>query len=150
MADSRTRVWFALFVLAVFCLGAAAGVFVGRRMDTADRQGRGGPMPGFGGPGGPRGGPGGGPPPQVLLERLTRDLSLDAAQRDKVRDVLEASRPRVERLQREARDGFEAEQRALHDEIRTLLTPDQQERFDRLIERGRRGNRDGRGRGQDR
>jgi hypothetical protein len=145
MADSRMRLWFALFVLAVFCLGAAAGVFVGRRMVRFDRPGRGGPIEGLG----PRGGPAGGPPPQLLLERLTRELDLDASQREQIGAVLKASRGRVEVLQRDVRTRFETEQRALHDEIRKLLTPAQQERFDRSIELGRRG-RAGRSRGQDR
>lgn len=145
MADSRMRIWFALFVLAVFCLGAAAGVFVGRRMERVDRPGRGGPIAGVG----PRGGSPGGPPPQLLLERLSRELDLDASQREQIGAVLRASRARVEVLQRDVRARFETEQRALHDEIRKLLTPAQQEQFDRSIERGRRG-RIGRGPAQDR
>jgi hypothetical protein len=146
MADSRMRIWFALFVLAVFCLGVAAGMFLRRPMDRFDPLGR--PLAGWRRPG-PGGGPAGGPPPQVLLERLTRELDLDVAQRQQIGAVLEASRGRVEVLQRDVRAQFEQEQRALRDEIRKLLRPDQLERFDRSIERGRR-LRPGRGRGQDR
>jgi len=146
MADNRMRIWFALFVLAVFCMGAAAGVFVGRRMDRLDSPGR--PLAGWRYPG-LASRPSGGPPPQVLLERLTRELDLDESQRQQIGAVLKASRGRVEVLQRDVRAQFDSEQRALHDEIRKLLTPDQQERFDRSIERGRR-TRPGRGRGQGR
>ena len=139
MSARATRVWFALFVLVVFCAGAALGLAVGRRMDGG-RLGAGPPY----GPGGR-----GGPPPEILLERLTRQLELAEPQREQLRAVLRASRDRVETLQRETRAGFEAEQRQLHAEIRKVLTPDQQERFERAF-RGRRGRGPGRGSGQDR
>jgi hypothetical protein len=143
MADSRMRIWFALFVLAVFCVGAAAGIIVGRRIDRFDRPGRFEAIRG-----GPRGGPGGGPP-QLLLERLTRELDLDAAQQEQIRAVLRDSRGRVEELQRDVRTRFDAEQKTLHDEIRKILTPEQQPRFERIVEQGRRGRGAGR-RGQER
>jgi len=146
MADSRMRVWFALFVLAVFCLGGAAGMFIGARLERPDRPWRSGvgydPGPGRG----QRGVPGGGPPPEVLLERLTRDLGLDSSQREQIGAVLEASRERVGQFQREVRAQFDTEQRTLREEIRKVLTPDQQERFDRSLERGRRGRGRGPGR----
>ncbi len=144
--SSRARIWFALFVLAVFCLGGAAGLMLGRQMERNDRFDRppaGRPF----GPGGPRGGPGGGPPPQVLLERLSRDLDLSADQRAQLDVVLHASRDRVEQFQREVRGRFDDEQRSLHQEIRKILTPDQQARFDRFVQEGRRGRGPGRGRG---
>ena len=140
MSDSRMRIWFSLFVLAVFCVGLAAGVLIGRRMspDFPDRPGR------FaaGGPGPDRpGGRGGGPPPELLLQRLTRDLELDATQREQVAAVLEASRERVQQLQRETRGRFDAEQQRLREEIRVLLGPDQQHRFDRWAGPRGRGRR---------
>jgi len=145
MPDNRMRVWFALFVLAVFCLGGAAGMFIGVRLERPDRADRSVPgiEPGSGR--GSRGGPGGGPPPAVLLERLTRDLDLDPSQREQIGAVLKASRERVGRLQRDVRAQFVSEQRTLREEIRKVLTPDQQQRFDRSLERGRRS---GRGRGR--
>ena len=145
MADNRMRIWFALFVLAVFCLGAAAGIFIGARMDRPERPWRSGSV----GPergGGLRGGPGGGPPPQVLLERLTRELDLDEAQREQIRSVLESSRGRVATLQRDVRERFDNEQRTLHEQIRQVLRPEQQQKFDRSVERGPRGRGPGRGR----
>ena len=61
MSDNRVRVWFALFVLVVFCAGLAGGVLidraVGRRAAAFDRGGLRGPMD-FG-PGGPARGAGG-------------------------------------------------------------------------------------------
>jgi hypothetical protein len=65
MADNRARIWFSLFVLAVFCVGGAAGFVIGRhappfggppgRVTAARRSGS--PaffVPGAGRRGGPR------------------------------------------------------------------------------------------------
>ena len=142
----RARVWFALFVLAVFCLGAAAGLILGRRMERGDPSDRPDGRPAFG-RGGPRGPGPGGPPPPVRLERLSRDLDLTTDQRTQLDVVLRASRDRVEQFQRDVRGRFDEEQRNLHEEIRKILTPDQQSRFDRIIQEGRRGRGPGRGRG---
>jgi hypothetical protein len=37
VSDSRARIWFSLFVLAVFCLGGAGGFLLGRRLPPAPR-----------------------------------------------------------------------------------------------------------------
>jgi hypothetical protein len=156
MSDNRMRIWFALFVLVVFCAGLAGGVVLDRSLNRRpavdrafDRGGPRGPMgvgpggPGQGGPG-PAGGPrrGGGPPPRVLVDRLASELGLSADQRTKVEEVLTARRTRLEAVQREVRDRFETEQRGLRDEIRTVLTPEQQETFDKNEqERSRFGRR---------
>ena len=39
MPDSRTRVWFALFVLVIFCVGLTSGMVIGRRMVPPPRFG---------------------------------------------------------------------------------------------------------------
>ena len=119
MSDNRSRVWFALFVLAVFCVGLATGVLLGRRM--------------IGPPDGAPGGRRGGPPPGILLERLSRDLSLSEDQRARISVVLKASRERLDQFQQETHDRLEAEQRSLREQIRRELTPDQQPKFDRWI-----------------
>jgi Spy/CpxP family protein refolding chaperone len=147
VSDNRVRIWFSLFVLAVFCLGIAGGVLADRAMMRriyADRLFDGppprGPM-GFGpatGMGGRR--PGG--PPAMLVERLTRDLDLSNDQKAKVEAVLTASRTRVESLQRDVHDRFVAEQQSLRDEIRKVLTPAQQQKYDeRERDRARFGRR---------
>jgi hypothetical protein len=137
MSDNRARLWFALFVLAVFCLGAASGILVGRRM---------GPPPfgpgfwrgGRGGPGSFEGGPGrGGPPMSIMVDRLSSELQLDAAQTEQVRTIMKQQRDRLEQVHREARERFEKEQRELHDAIRAILRPDQQQKFDRFLEHRR-------------
>jgi hypothetical protein len=146
MSDNRVRVWFSLFVLAVFCVGMAGGVLLERSSGrsalvdrTFDRGGPRGPSE-LGGPGAGR--RGGGPVPRLLVDRLTSDLDLTAEQRTKIEEVLTARRGGLEAVQREVRERFDAEQRSLRDEIRQLLTPEQQQKFDRNEqERGRFGRR---------
>src|SRR5438067_740056 len=128
MPDSRARVWFSLFVLAVFCLGGAGGFFVGRHPPPGPffaagppPGGRGGlfesgpPGPRRGGPGRNGGpppfgrGPGGPPPPAEIVNRLASELVLDAPQRDQVRKILDDRRDRLEAVHREARERFDKE-----------------------------------------
>ena len=137
MPDSRARVWFSLFVLAVFCVGLALGLVLGRRMPLAS-AGRGmfmGPPAARGGPAG-RAGRGG-----MLIERLDRELQLTADQKTRVRAIFDARRSRLEALQRDIADRAEQEQRDLQTELRGVLTAEQQERFDRWLERQPRGRR---------
>jgi hypothetical protein len=141
MSDSRPRIWFALFVLAVFCVGLASGVLLGRRM--IGPPGR--PFGDFGGPPGLVGGRRGGPPPGILLERLNRQLSLTEDQRARIDVVLKASRERLDQFQQDTHNRLDREQHALREEIRKELTAEQQRKFDRWIEEnpprgpGRRG-----------
>jgi hypothetical protein len=139
VSDSRARIWFALFVLAVFCLGGAGGFVLGRHVPP--------PPPGrlgfFGGRGGPgRGGPAGFargeggplPLPPDLVNRLTTDLQLDAAQQQQVNKILAERRDRLDAVHRDARDRFEKERRDLHAAIRAVLKPEQQTRFDQFLD----------------
>ncbi len=142
MAESRVRIWFALFVLAVFCVGLAGGVLIGRRLPAErpiDRLLRGPrdfgpPLAGEGRRGPMRG---------LLVERLTRDLDLTSEQRAKIDAVLASSRTRLDALQTDVRDRFDGERRAVREAIRAVLTPSQQQAFDRieLDGRGRAGRR---------
>src|SRR4051794_9132603 len=124
MADSRTRVWFSLFVLAVFCLGLAVGVVFGRRM----------PPPPFarGVFGGPAAGPGLRAAREgMLIERLDRELQLTPDQKTRVQAILDERRSHLEGVQREMAARAEQEQHDLQAELRKVLTAEQQERFDR-------------------
>jgi Spy/CpxP family protein refolding chaperone len=145
MPDSRVRIWFALFVLVVFAVGLAGGVIAGRvvtRRPAIERGVERDRGPRDFGPGGPGSRRGGGPPPRVLADRLAKDLGLTAEQQAKVEAVLTASREHVESLQRDVRERLDAEQRNLRDEIRKVLTPEQQQKFDQSQgERGRFGRR---------
>ncbi len=137
MAANRTRVWFSLFILAVFCLGLALGLMLGRRMGPPAFAGAGvfnGPAGGRGGPG-PRG-------PRLLIERLDRELQLTDDQKQRVQSIFDARRPQLEAMQRDLAVRAEEEQRALQADVRKVLTPEQQVKFDRWLEqqpRGRRG-----------
>lgn len=142
MSDSRTRIWFALFVLAVFCVGLAAGAIVGRRLGPPPPGGLDVPpsmVPGARGPGGrPMS-------PTRLIDRLDRELQLTDEQRATIQTIFEARREPLERAQREMRARMDQEQRELQAEIRKVLTAEQQPKFDRWLEqdrsrgRGRRG-----------
>ena len=136
MADSKVRLWFALFVLVIFCVGLTGGALVARRLLPPERSiGRliGGPRTfGPGDPDGRRG-----PMRGLLVERLSRELDLTAEQRAKIDQALTSSRNRLETLQRDVRDRFDAERRTVQDEIRGVLTPEQQQKFDAMEKDGR-------------
>jgi Spy/CpxP family protein refolding chaperone len=134
MPDSRTRIWFSLFILAVFCVGLALGLVLGRRMPLAPQ--RSGMFMG------PAGGLGGRPRAGMLIERLDRELQLTADQRARVQAIFDGRRSHLEAVQRDIAARAEQERHDLQAEIRKVLTPDQQSRFDRWLEqqpRGRRG-----------
>jgi hypothetical protein len=152
MSDNRARIWFALFVLAVFCLGGAGGFFAGRfwpgppGWPGRPGVGMGPDGRGFGrGSGGmargnPQGGPGRGrglmgppPLPPDLINRLSSELQLDANQQTQVTRILDERRDRLEAVHRDARERFDKEQRELRDAIRGVLHPDQMDRFNRFF-----------------
>ena len=147
MDDNRARIWFALFVLAVFCLGGAGGFILGRHVPNLPGW-PGQPPDDLRGPDGrgfPRGGRPGGPPPFVrgpggpagmppeAANRLATEVGLDDAQRVQLRTVVEEHRRKFEQVHRDARDRFDAEQRELHAAIRAILRPDQVQRFEQFI-----------------
>jgi Spy/CpxP family protein refolding chaperone len=82
-----------------------------------------------------------------MLDRLTEAIQLTPDQRQRLDGVLKASRERAVTEQQDVRTRFEADQRRLHDEIRAILTPEQQMRFEQWLEQGPRGRGFGRGRG---
>jgi uncharacterized membrane protein len=154
-------VWFLTFAALVFLIGGLAGVVVDRSLLLP--RGAGAPGLGLGpgrgmGPGGGMGlGPGmgrglGGPivqGPERVIADLDAALTLTGDQKDAIRKILDAWRPRVQQLQDTAREEFVTAQTQLHAEIAKTLTPDQAKRFEEisapLLEGGR-----GRGRGRGR
>jgi uncharacterized membrane protein len=140
MSDNRARIWFSLFVLAVFCFGGAAGFVLGRHLPPPDDSGAAfglhmshlGPML-HSTKGRPPGPPPLLPPPEVL-EKIEDELQLDPAQRTQVQKILDEHRDRLEQVHSDAQQRFDQEARGLHAEIRALLRPDQQQRFDRFLE----------------
>jgi Spy/CpxP family protein refolding chaperone len=148
MSDNRTRIWFALFVLAVFCAGAAAGAIVARRIGPPVSDPGGAQLPGRDGRTRPPGvgRPGGSPSPARLIDRLDRELQLTDDQKESIERIFEARREPLERVQREMRERMDEEQRGLQADIRKVLTAEQQPKFDKWLEQSR-GRGRGRGRG---
>lgn len=122
MNERRARVWFALFVLAVFCTGAGVGVVLGVLVPRPL-------LPGFLGGGPPPG------PPGRLGDRLQKDLDLTSGQRQQLEGILQARRAGLEELQRDVRARFDAEQEALRKDIAQILTPEQRKLFDSWLSR---------------
>ena len=73
---------------------------------------------------------GGGRFQQRLLNRFSSKLQLTPEQRSRVAAILEAKRQKMEALRAEIRPRFEELRASTSDEIRRLLTPEQQQRFD--------------------
>jgi Spy/CpxP family protein refolding chaperone len=72
-------------------------------------------------------------------------LDLTADQRATIDRALASSRIRLDALQKDVRERFDAERRAVREAIRGVLTPEQQQKFDRIEREGRsRGGRRGR------
>ncbi|MFN7948871.1 MAG: DUF1800 family protein [Blastocatellia bacterium] len=89
------------------------------------------------------------PPPfdeAQIVANMTRELQLDAAQAERLREIMAAHRPQFERLQQQARGipgngakpeevraAFERERRAVADELLPALRPEQQARLRTLM-----------------
>lgn len=107
-----------LLLLAAFLLGGVAGAAVHANLERRPSAHEGEPRS-----------------PGHFLDRLTDDLKLTAAQRDSVRLVLDRYHPRMDSMWQSIRPRFETLRGELRSEIRIYLTPDQQRRFDELLER---------------
>ena len=105
----------ALGVSAALSLGIA-----GLHAEGPDHQ-RGEHRRGFGGPGGPGGDP---------LEHLTKELDLTADQQAKVAPIVEQAKPQIEAIRKEAMEKVRGVMENAGAQIRPLLTPEQQTKFD--------------------
>lgn len=132
----------ALVAAVIFSSGLAAGHSLsGLRAKAVGRQNR------FRADGERRGGPASlapGPMGQRLefLRRAQQELDLSPDQRARVEAHLDASQERIRKLWEPVPPQVRAESEALKGRIRAELTPDQIERFNRLVKsRNRRGDR---------
>ncbi len=138
MKDLTTRrIWFAVFVLAVFSVGLTAGIALDRYLIFARRPAfarGGGPGP-FGGPGlfGNRR-----PSPTDIADRLARELDLNGDQERKLEEILTRGTERMEAFQSGNRRQFDGLRQQLDAEISAILTPEQRAKFEKQQEKRRR------------
>ncbi|HZI20484.1 MAG TPA: hypothetical protein VEY09_18015 [Pyrinomonadaceae bacterium] len=134
-ARGKTRLLLWLVVAAAFVVGAATGA----ALDGFYRLKAGGPCPDGGGD--HRGGREG--RDRGIFEEMRRDLGLTDEQAGRVRAVLEETRAEYRALREETRPRYEQIRRGARERIRSMLTPEQQRRFDeRAAERDARRRRE--------
>ncbi|MEK7475367.1 MAG: hypothetical protein AAB152_06980 [Candidatus Coatesbacteria bacterium] len=68
----------------------------------------------------------------LMVDRVSRQLKLDAGQREKLTAILEKTHHRIMRLRRDVGPKFEAIRKEASREIEKILTPDQVERYREL------------------
>ncbi len=69
---------------------------------------------------------------QHMLEKFSKELHLTADQKTKVAAIFEAKHPEMAALQEEMRPKFEALRQSTQAEVRKVLNPDQQKKFDEM------------------
>ncbi len=69
---------------------------------------------------------------QRMLERFSRTLKLTDDQKSKIAVIFESQRQKIDALRSETGPRFEALRQSASDEIRRLLTPEQQLKFDEM------------------
>lgn len=78
----------------------------------------------------------GGPPrPERMLENLSRELKLDGGQKDALKKVLDAQHERMLAFHKETSARFEEFRRSFESDVKKILTPEQQARFEALSAR---------------
>jgi Spy/CpxP family protein refolding chaperone len=109
---NRSKLWAFGLLFAAF----AAGIATGAGAHAATEGGRREPRPSY-------------------VDRLTRDLSLTAPQRDTVVQILEAYDAAMHELWSEVRPRVDGIRLDVRGRIMTVLTPAQQEQFQELTRR---------------
>lgn len=89
------------------------------------------------------------PNPRVMRERLHADLGLTAGQATLVDSILDARNARMREITAPLRPALDAVRDSARAAIRARLTPEQQQRWDAMLERQEAEQRAGGGRGRD-
>ena len=69
---------------------------------------------------------------EKMVERFSRELRLTPDQKEKVAQILESKRQQIAALRDQIRPRFEEVRNTSKAEIQKLLSPDQQQRFEKL------------------
>ena len=130
MRSLTTRTKAVLLALAIFMLGMVCGAIADRHFLLGRYRAFSGRW---------RGREGGPPPGQKdrILARYERELDLSQEQKAKLMAVLEVSRKSMGEVKRGVRDRLDTVAHDTRAQIRELLTPAQQEKFDKLGKRFR-------------
>ena len=79
---------------------------------------------------------------EARIEQLDKTLTLTADQKTKITAILEKGREEMQNVPKEERKGKMADMmKAQHDQIRAVLTPEQQKKFDDMPEPARGGGK---------
>ena len=124
-ANGRHKIVIALLIGLI--VGALAGSWYVKENFTPHWNGRGGDFK------------------RHMLEHFSSELSLTPEQKEEVGAIFEKNRPQMMALQAEMRPKFEALRNLTHEEIRKILTPEQQKKFDVMSARFEKRFKDHRG-----
>jgi Spy/CpxP family protein refolding chaperone len=141
------KAWKAILaILVIFCAGLVVGSLVMKRISAAS--------PAAALPAGSRTGAPGQYHLQTLLKRMDRELALTPEQDAQIKQIISASQERSRELWKPVAQAMSTETASACEQIREVLTPEQQEKFDVLSksrperggrsDHGDRGDRDGR------
>ena len=107
-------------VVLVFLLGmAAGGLLTAKLIQRRARQWVAGPPPGAAS--------------ELVVNRLTRQLRLDATQREQIREIVRDSQQEMRALYRQVRPQAQEILGRSENHIRDILRPEQRETYDRLV-----------------
>jgi len=106
-------------ILMVFLLGVLAGALLEHRVyqHRLGRFYRGGPQAAE----------------DAIVRRLSRDLSMDDAQREQLRGIVHEAQAEIAPIRRQIRPRVEEIIEGAQAKVREILHPDQQQKFDKLV-----------------
>lgn len=107
-----------IFVLGMAAGGLVAGVFAKRTVDNVIE---------------------GGPDSvgKAIVSRLSSELSLDAAQKTQLRDIVKDAQVQIREARRQIQPKIKSAMNESETRIRAMLTPEQAKKFDEMVEKNR-------------